>query len=436
MTEAESVITIEEIAKSLREYRDQGQPSLIFLGARAGEFYRNAELYDALKQHIPEFQGASDPDRFRRCYEILSSYYNEQEIYEILSRASRARKYREEDSLLIELVQGGYANTIVTTHIGTLLENAFLPTGLKEGQDYQVIFPSREMESDGSPKFCQIFRIFGDLESRRYKTAGRVFNLEKDRILKGFLESEFQKNVLLIGHDPAWDRGVEPAFPPSGGMIYYINEDTPPQFSHLAHVLQQRPHKYLLGPQGGYPHFIRTLHEQLGRNVDLSPLSGSTVLSTPTDPLPKKRAFISYAHDDSTYLDRFEVHLKGTFNNDRERFVVWSDRDIQDGDLWQQEIEHALESASVAVLLVSADFLASTFIRDYELPVLLRHAKEKKVKLLIFVLNPCSIKKNADLMAYQIVNDPDGSFGKLDYHDRESAWCELADQVFNLLHTL
>ena len=52
------------------------------------------------------------------------------------------------------------------------------------------------------------------------------------------------------------------------------------------------------------------------------------------------------------------------------------------GTDWKVEIEHALDGATIAVLLVSQDFLTSRFIRDFELPPLLDRAESKGLQIL------------------------------------------------------
>jgi hypothetical protein len=75
--------------------------------------------------------------------------------------------------------------------------------------------------------------------------------------------------------------------------------------------------------------------------------------------------FISYSHKDKKWCDLFK-----TMSKPLERYVgltFWSDADIEPGRKWPEKIHAALESATVAVLLVSANFLASDFIADVEL---------------------------------------------------------------------
>ena len=74
----------------------------------------------------------------------------------------------------------------------------------------------------------------------------------------------------------------------------------------------------------------------------------------------KPKIFISYSHKDEAWKDRLVSHLgvlakQGTLE-------VWDDRRIAAGDDWQTEIEQAIETCHIAVLLISADFLASDFI--------------------------------------------------------------------------
>ena len=86
--------------------------------------------------------------------------------------------------------------------------------------------------------------------------------------------------------------------------------------------------------------------------------------------MKKFHIFISYSHKDQEYLNRILVHLKPIGKEDE--IDTWSDLRLRPGDQWRKEIALALDQAAVAILLVSADFLASDFIVENELPPLLR----------------------------------------------------------------
>src|ERR1035441_4246763 len=67
--------------------------------------------------------------------------------------------------------------------------------------------------------------------------------------------------------------------------------------------------------------------------------------------------------------------------------------------------DRALLAASVAVLLVSPDFLASDFIVHHELPNLLRLAQHRQLPIL-WVAVTASAYQATELREYQALNDP------------------------------
>lgn len=99
------------------------------------------------------------------------------------------------------------------------------------------------------------------------------------------------------------------------------------------------------------------------------------------------QVFISYSHSDKEWLDRLLKHLKPVLR--REPTAVWWDGKLKAGQRWRTEINKALASADVGVLLISANFLHSDFIADNELPYLLGAAKERGIKLLAVLLSNC-----------------------------------------------
>jgi hypothetical protein len=89
---------------------------------------------------------------------------------------------------------------------------------------------------------------------------------------------------------------------------------------------------------------------------------------------------VCYSHFDRKWLEAFQRVLKPLV---RERVIdLWTDTRIEAGQRWRDEIGKSLKRAKVAVLLVSQDFLASDFIAQEELPLLLKHAVGDGLKII------------------------------------------------------
>ena len=101
-------------------------------------------------------------------------------------------------------------------------------------------------------------------------------------------------------------------------------------------------------------------------------------------PTPRTKVFISYSHNDREWLDRLQVHVKPLV---REGLEIWDDTRIMPGARWNDEIQSALDAAKVAVLLVSADFLASDYIADTELSALLAAAEHEGAVILPVIIS-------------------------------------------------
>lgn len=78
--------------------------------------------------------------------------------------------------------------------------------------------------------------------------------------------------------------------------------------------------------------------------------------------------FASYSRDDAEWLQAFRIMLDPILADRGVR--LWADTDVQVGDEWDSEIETAIARSGLALVLVSARYLASTYIRDRELFVL------------------------------------------------------------------
>ena len=97
--------------------------------------------------------------------------------------------------------------------------------------------------------------------------------------------------------------------------------------------------------------------------------------------------FLSYAHKDEVLRCELEVHLSGLR---REGLIsTWHDRQIVPGTEWAQVIDTHLEAASIILLLVSADFLASDYCYDIEMQRALERHRHGEASVIPIILRPC-----------------------------------------------
>ncbi|HZF96755.1 MAG TPA: TIR domain-containing protein [Pseudoxanthomonas sp.] len=132
---------------------------------------------------------------------------------------------------------------------------------------------------------------------------------------------------------------------------------------------------------------------------------------------PKLHVFISYSHKDRSCHDRLRVHLKPLERTSQ--LDCWSDTRIQAGDRWRNEIAQQVGRAAVAVLLVSADFLASDFIVNQELQPLLIKAESNGTRIIPVVLKHCGFARDSALSNFQCINDPKTPLMSLPEIDQE-----------------
>jgi hypothetical protein len=160
----------------------------------------------------------------------------------------------------------------------------------------------------------------------------------------------------------------------------------------------------------------------------------SFLLKKSNENLPLKNVksiFVSYSHTDIEYLDRLRIHLK-PFEK-KGQIDIWVDTKIKAGDNWKEKINVALNKSVIAILLISADFLASDFIVDNELPPLLKAAEEKGKIILPLIVKPCRFTSDDILSKFQSINDPKEPLSKLNENDKEEMYVRVADLIDNLV---
>ncbi len=108
-------------------------------------------------------------------------------------------------------------------------------------------------------------------------------------------------------------------------------------------------------------------------------------------PLKKTiRIFISYAHEDVGSMQSFRKHTK--FYQSKGFIELITDKEILAGEPWNDRILKEIAIADMILLWISADFMASDYIREKELPAALERAKKDKIPVIPIMVRPLSWK--------------------------------------------
>ncbi len=101
--------------------------------------------------------------------------------------------------------------------------------------------------------------------------------------------------------------------------------------------------------------------------------------------------FYSYAHEDESLRQRLETHL--SLLQRQGLIAAWHDRQIPTGNEWAHDINKHLEAASIILLLISPDFLASNYCYEKEMQQALERHNHGEAHVIPIILRPCEWQK-------------------------------------------
>lgn len=115
--------------------------------------------------------------------------------------------------------------------------------------------------------------------------------------------------------------------------------------------------------------------------------------------------FISYSFKDKEWLDLVHVYLKPLKLYGE--ISYWDDTKIKPGENWREKISEAIKSSKVVILLISADYLASEFLINDELPSLLDAAMKHGTVIIPLIISPSRFNKIETLARFKPINNPE-----------------------------
>ena len=101
----------------------------------------------------------------------------------------------------------------------------------------------------------------------------------------------------------------------------------------------------------------------------------------------KKKVFVSYSHENPDWLTTISRMLRGLQTSGI--IEPFDDRLIAIGQEWDAAIKAKLDAADLVILIVTFDFLGSTYIHQVEIEHALQRHKEHRTCLLPIIAEDC-----------------------------------------------
>jgi hypothetical protein len=137
--------------------------------------------------------------------------------------------------------------------------------------------------------------------------------------------------------------------------------------------------------------------------------------------LDRSSIYVSYSHKDKIWFDRLSKFL----NQSKHDIDVWEDMLIGNDETKPFD---AILYCRVAVLLVSADYLASDIVMQKQLPLLLEAANRSELRVVWIAVSACPWS-NTPLGMFYAANNPDKPLDLVPTEERDR---ELA-QIVNII---
>lgn len=141
--------------------------------------------------------------------------------------------------------------------------------------------------------------------------------------------------------------------------------------------------------------------------------------------------FYSYAQRDNALRNELEKHL-GTLK--RLRLIKnWHDQNIQAGTDWMHAVNMHLNTATIILLLISSDFMASDYCYSIEMQQALERHKQGKAQVIPIILRSVDLEGTpiASLRAL-----PSGGKPIINWSNRDTAFTDVAKGIRKVIQEL
>lgn len=322
-----------------------------------------ADLYPALRQKVV----ATAHEEYGADQEPASEIKERTGIVLAINERVKDRKQKESDEVIVRRFLDLICAAIMRT------TRSVSKTTIKVRLTNYVV---KQKRMTGFDDFYSLF----DEQLEEWKDSGSAYRFDEgcDLLIDGW---EFANEAAPSSRDSISQQSATPH-----DELVTAQNSRPSGFqdrSSLSRDLGQAIASTTLGQERVPTQTILGVRQKSSNAYALRMQAGSE------DPIrpPSAKVFVSYSHKDVKWRDLFKTMVAPLVQ--QKIIDVWDDTKIPPGADWKEEIENALDSARIAVLLVSADFLESDFIVNQELPPLLEKAEDKGVVIYRIKVSSC-----------------------------------------------
>ena len=278
-------IDVPTLVQMLQDKNNNNQKMVLILGSKTGALYRSPNLYEWLEQSSKrDFTGMSQRDRFNECYNVLRQLKVEKsissrDIKSGLIHALEKINFSEEEDFLVELVQQGLFQIILSNNADDLLYDAFIGSGLKEQYDFvdcplerlpieeAMLENLDKIVSENKKNACKLIRAYKDIDAFVYELDKPKAQDAGSRYLRTLLQRLRAKEALVVGLDSQWDHSLLSALPSQVKTVWFVNEDDSMKDAFLSRNQQIEQFYHVIGAHGEYKMFTRAFYFQINQGL-------------------------------------------------------------------------------------------------------------------------------------------------------------------------
>jgi hypothetical protein len=144
----------------------------------------------------------------------------------------------------------------------------------------------------------------------------------------------------------------------------------------------------------------------------------------------RQKIFAAHCYPEKKWMDRVQAAAAAAGVGN---LISWDERKLRFGHTWRAELEQALATSKVAVLLVSEMFLESDFITRAKLPARLAAARAEGLEVRWILVGHCAFE-TAGLDEALTLNHLDLPLDGLSTARREAVLAEIAHRLKAIAH--